>query len=137
MKIIKYFFEFLFITVLFVIFKILGIKLASRLGSFIGLLVGPLFRSKKNIVLNLKKALPKTSEENIEIIIKEMWKNYGRILSEYIFIKKFRHSVDEKFIIVEGEEILNKIKSSKEPVVFISGHFNNFELMAMQMKNLA
>ena len=29
---------------------------------------------------------------------------------------------------------LEKIKNSSEPVIFISGHFNNFELMAMQIE---
>ena len=63
-----------------------------------------------------------------------MWKNYGRILSEYVFIKNFRETRLDKFISTEGKEILIKLKNSKEPVVFISGHFNNFELMAMQIE---
>jgi len=63
-----------------------------------------------------------------------MWKNYGRILSEYMFIKNFRNSKFEKFFSIEGQEILNELKVSKEPVIFISGHFNNFELMAMQIE---
>ena len=134
MKIIKYFFEFLIIIILLLIFKILGIKLASNFGSLIGGLLGPFFRSKKKIKLNIKKALPETSEKNIEIIVNKMWKNYGRILSEYVFIKKFRDSINEKFITVEGQEVLDSVKDSREPVVFISGHFNNFELMAMQIQ---
>ena len=134
MKIIKYFFEFLIIIILFIIFKILGMKFASNFGSFIGGSLGPFFRSKKKITLNIKKALPETNEKNIEIIAKEMWKNYGRILSEYVFIKNFRDSINEKFITIEGQEVLDNIKDSKEPVVFISGHFNNFELMAMQIE---
>ena len=134
MKIIKYFVEFLFIIILFVIFKFLGFKIASNLGSFIGGLLGPFFRSKKKIISNIKKALPEIGEKNIEIISKKMWKNYGRILSEYVFIKNFRNSKNEKIISVEGQEILDKIKNTKEPVVFISGHFNNFELMAMQIE---
>ena len=134
MKIIKYFLEFLFIIILFIIFRIIGIKLASSFGSFIGKFFGPFFRSKKKIISNLKKALPETSEKNIELIINEMWGNYGKILSEYIFIKKIRNSKNEKFITVEGQEILEEIKISKDPVVFISGHFNNFELMAMEIE---
>ena len=134
MKIIKYFFEFLIIIILLLIFKILGMKLATNFGSLIGGSLGPFFRSKKKIKLNIKKALPETSEKNIEIIVNKMWKNYGRILSEYVFIKKFRDSINEKFITVEGQEVLDSVKDSREPVVFISGHFNNFELMAMQIQ---
>ena len=40
----------------------------------------------------------------------------------------------KKFITVEGQEFLDSVKDSQEPVVFISGHFNNFELMAMQIE---
>ena len=134
MKIIKYFCEFVFILILFFIFKIIGFKLASNLGAFIGKLIGPFFRSKKNIILNIKKALPKINDEDLAKINKKMWENYGRILSEYVFIKNFRNSELNKFITIEGEEILNEIKKVNQPVVFISGHFSNFELMAMQIE---
>ena len=134
MKKIRYFVEFLIIIFLLVIFKILGFKLASSLGGLIGRSVGPLFRSKKKILSNISKALPKIGEKNTELIVKKMWENYGRILSEYMFIKNFRNSKYKKFLTIEGQEILNEIKDSKEPVVFISGHFNNFELMAMQVE---
>ena len=46
MKIIKYFFEFISIISLFCIFKIIGLRNASSLGSIIGRIIGPLFRSK-------------------------------------------------------------------------------------------
>ena len=134
MKIIKYFFEFLFIIILLIIFKIIRFKLASNLGALIGGLLGPFFRSKKRIISNIKKALPDIGEKNIELIIKKMWKNYGRILSEYVFIKNFRNLEYQKFLTIEGKEILNEIKNSNEPVVFVSGHFNNFELMAMEIE---
>jgi KDO2-lipid IV(A) lauroyltransferase len=64
-----------------------------------------------------------------------MWFGYGQIFSEYVFIKKFRDS--KKFrqkIIIKNKEILNQIKLDKEPVIFISGHFNNFELMAQSIE---
>ena len=134
MKKIKYFVEFLIIIFLLVIFKILGFKLASSISGLIGGSIGPLFRSKKKILSNISKALPEIGEKKTELIVKKMWENYGRILAEYMFIKNFRNSKYKKFLTIEGQEILNEIKDSKEPVVFISGHFNNFELMAMQVE---
>ncbi len=134
MKKIKYFVEFLIIIFLLAIFKILGFKLASSIGGLIGRSIGPLFRSKKKILSNISKALPEIGEKKTELIVKKMWENYGRILAEYMFIKNFRNSKYKKFLTIEGQEILNEIKDSKEPVVFISGHFNNFELMAMQVE---
>ncbi len=131
---IRYFFEFVIIMLLFSIFKILGIKIASYIGGKIGVIFGPLFRSKKLIRTNIKNAMPELTSEEVEKIIIKMWNNYGRILSEYIFIKKFRNTSLEQNISVEGSEILEKIKKNNESVVFISGHFDNFELMAMQIE---
>ena len=134
MKILKYFIEFIFIVFLFTLFKILGFKLSSNIGGQIGKLFGPFFRSRKKILLNVKKAFPNVEEKKLELIINNMWKNYGRILSEYMFIKNFRNSKLGNFFTVEGQEILNEINSSNEQVIFVSGHFNNFELMAMQIE---
>ena len=134
MKKIKYFFEFIIIGIFFLIFKFLGLKMSSFLGGILGNIFGPLFRSKKLIQSNILKALPNLNEIQIKNIIHKMWNNYGRILSEYMFIKKFREKKFHKNIIIEGQDILEKIKYEKKPVIFISGHFNNFELMAMQIE---
>ena len=134
MKSIKYFIQFLVISILFILFKILGLSFASYLSGKIISLIGPLFRSKNLIKSNILKALPDLSQREVGEITKKMWNNYGRILAEYIFIKDFRRSKFENNIAIKGQEILNKIKESNEPVIFISGHFNNFELMAMQIE---
>ena len=134
MKKIKYFFEFIIIGIFFLIFKFLGLKISSFFGGILGNIFGPLFRSKKLIQSNILKALPNLNEIQIKNIIHKMWNNYGRILSEYMFIKKFREKKFHKNIIIEGQDILEKIKYEKKPVIFISGHFNNFELMAMQIE---
>ena len=134
MKIIKYFFEFIFIIILLIIFKILGFKLASNMGGYIGKKIGPLFRSKQIILTNIKNALPSTNKADLELIIQDMWENYGRILAEYVFLKDFRKEKLNDYLEIEGKEHLNKVRDSNEQVVFVSGHFNNFELMAMQIE---
>ena len=134
MKPIKYFTQFLIISILFLMFKILGLNFASYISGKIISFVGPFFRSKNLIKSNISKAFPDLPQNEIEKIIKKMWNNYGRILAEYIFIKDFRLSKLENNIEIEGHEILEKIRQSNEPVIFISGHFNNFELMAMQIE---
>ena len=56
MKTVIYFFEFVLVSLLLIIFKILGYKLASNFGFFIGKTFGPLFRSKSLVIDNLKKS---------------------------------------------------------------------------------
>ena len=134
MKIIKYFLQFLFIIIFFSLFKILGLNISSALGGKLFEKIGPLFRSKKLIHSNLKKAFPDISLDHLNGITKMMWNNYGRVFAEYMFIKKFREDRSNKNIIIEGQEILEDIKKKNKSVVFISGHLSNFELMAMHIE---
>ena len=135
MKQIKYFIQFIIIVILFIIYKILGLKISQILSSFILKVIGPLFRSKKILETNLSIAFPKLSQSQKNKIINSMWANYGKIFAEYMFIKKFR--ISSKFsnkITIENQNALEKIKIQKKPVIFISGHFDNFELMAMHIE---
>jgi len=134
MKIIKYFLQFLFVIIFFSLFKILGLNISSSLGGKLFEKIGPLFRSKKLIHSNLKKAFPDISLEHLNGITKMMWNNYGRVFAEYMFIKEFREDRSNKKIIIEGQEILEDIKKKNRSVVFISGHLSNFELMAMHIE---
>jgi KDO2-lipid IV(A) lauroyltransferase len=131
---IKYFLQFIIILILFFLFKLLGLKYSTRFSGNLMTILGPIFRSDKIIISNLTKAFPKLSLQEKKILSKKMWFNYGRILAEYMYIKYFREK--EKFsnlITIENQNILEKIKKESKPVIFISGHFNNFELMAMQI----
>ena len=133
MKKIVYFIEFILIKVLFIFFKIIGYKYSSNLGFLIGKIIGPIFRSKKLIIKNLQKAnLQK--QNNLEKIASDVLGNYGRIFAEYVHLKNFRNDKLEKYISIEGLEHLKNLKKTKKRAVFISGHFNNFELMAMQIE---
>jgi len=131
---IKYLFQFLIIIFLFLIFKCIGIKFASFLSGKLFEIFGPYFRSKKITYSNIKKAFPNITEDHLKKIVNSMWNNYGRVFAEYVFIKKFRNEYFGQNIFIEGEEILKKIRDNNEKVVFISGHFSNFELMAMQIE---
>ena len=134
MKKIKYFFEFIIISFLFIIYKILGLKTSSYISGKLFEAFGPIFRSKKLIKLNIQRAIPQINSSEIKDIVKNMWNNYGRTLSEYMFLKDFRNNKLKSNINIEGNDILEKIKLEKNPVIFVSGHFSNFELMAMEIE---
>ena len=119
---------------MFFIFKILGLRLSSYLGGKVFQIIGPFFRPKNLIHQNIKKVFPNIDEKKMSEIVSSMWDNYGRVFAEYVFIKKFRITSLNSNIIIEGIEILNEIKKNNQKVIFISGHFSNFELMAMQLE---
>ena len=133
-KFFKYFFESILIISFFIIFKILGIKISTFISGKIFAFFGPLFRSKKIISKNLKKAYPGISDEEIKIKMSQMWNYYGKIFAEYPFLNDFRNKSLGNNIEILGQEILENLKKKNENVIFISGHFDNFELMAMSLE---
>ena len=134
MKYFNYFFQFIFVILFFCLFKILGLNFSSKIGGKLFEKIGPLFRSKKLIHANIRRALPHISQENLNEFVKLMWNNYGRIFAEYIFIKDFRNGKYSSNIKIEGQDILEKIKQTEQQVIFVSGHLSNFELMAMHLE---
>ena len=135
MKKITYFIEFILINIFFILFKFLGYKISSNLGFLIGKLFGPVFRSKNLIIENLKKSNI-SIQQNYNEVATNVLGNYGRIFSEYPFLKNFRNGKLNNFIEINGKNYLEKILKEKKRVVFVSGHFNNFELMAMQIEKV-
>ena len=131
---IKYFFQFLIIIILFSLFKILGIKISSYIGGKLFEFIGPFFRSKELIDKNIRRAFPNIDQDRLTSINSSMWNNYGRVFAEYMFIKDYRNNNLKDNIIIEGDEILKDLKEKNKKVIFISGHFSNFELMAMQIE---
>ena len=134
MKIIKYFFEFIIIISLFCIFKIIGLRNASNLGSILGRLIGPLFRSKNIIKKNIRTGLGEIDQKKESEIINDMWSNIGRTFAEYVFLKDFKFDrTNFDHMKIRGINYLDEIKKNNETVIFYSGHFANFELMAMEL----
>jgi len=110
----------------------MGYRLSSNLGFFIGRTIGPIFRSKKMIIQNLEKA--NIQHSNLSKIASNVLGNYGRIFAEYNYLKKFRNNELKKYVSIDGLEHLENLKKQNKKAVFISGHFNNFELMAMEIE---
>ena len=135
MKIFKYLFEAIFVYFLFLIIKICGLNLGRKVVAPLFLFFGFFFKSKKIVRENIYTALGKIPEKEIDNIIKSMWKNYAYIFVEYIYLYKYRFDKFSTPIIkIKGKEILENLIKENKQAIFISGHFGNFELMAMQLE---
>ena len=131
MKIIKYFIQAFIIYTFFILIKILGLNISRKLFAKIFQIIGPLIKSEKTINENLEKFLSSYNEEQKKNIKKTMWSNYGKTFVEYLFLNKFREN--NSHINIKGKEILKSIINKNKPVIFVSGHFANFELMSMEL----
>ena len=130
MKSIKYFFEFFLVINFFSIFKIIGLKNSSNLSCFIFKVIGPLLRNKNKIKSNIQIALPNIKKNKEKEIINKMWCNYGRVFAEYMHLKKLRDN-NFKYIKINNVNRLEELRKKNKPILFFSGHFANFELLAM------
>ena len=132
-KIIKYFFQAVIIYLFFIIIKLIGLKISRKLFAYLFNKIGPHIKSQNVINDNLQKFIGPYNEDKKKKIKLKMWSNYGKTFVEYLYLKKFKKN--KSHIKIKGEDILQKIIEGNKPVIFVSGHFANFELMSMELTN--
>ena len=130
-KKIKHLIEAIFVYMFFGIAKCIGLKLSRKLFSFIFKVIGPVIRPNRMAFKNMEIFSKNISIFKKKEIINNMWSNYGMTFVEYVFLKRFRNR--NSHIEILGIDILKDIKKENKPVVFVSGHFANFELMSMEL----
>ncbi len=130
-KTINYFIQSILIYLFFLTGRILGLNLSRKIFSSLFSTIGPKFKSKLIIEKNLKIFKKNISEIEKSKIIKNMWKNYGMTFIEYIFLDYFKKN--NFHVTINGEDNLKDSMNYNRPVIFVSGHFANFELMSMEI----
>jgi len=131
MKLLKYFIQALIIYFFIFLIFILRLRISRKIFSKIFQKIGPSIKSNKITDKNLEKYLGNYNEGKKDNIKLDMWSNYGKTFVEYLFLRKFRKNKDH--IQIKGEENLKEIIDANKQVIFISGHFANFELMSMEL----
>jgi KDO2-lipid IV(A) lauroyltransferase len=104
--------------------RLLPVTLSSNLFGKLAQWLGPFLSVHKLGQKNLSLIFPEKPCEEREKILKGVWENLGRIAGEFPhvpFIAKHR-------VTVEGQEVLEKVLSANQPVLFMAGHFGNWEL---------
>ena len=130
-KKVNYFFQTVLFFLFFFLGRILGIKLSRKIFAFLFSYLGPFIKSKKVVNNNLHTFDKKISDSKKNQIINNMWKNYGMTFIEYIFLDYFKKS--NAHIQIIGQDNLSDPINKNKPVIFVSGHFANFELMSMEI----
>ena len=130
-KTFKYFLQSIIIYMFFLIGKLLGLKISRKLFSSLFSSIGPFFKSKLIIKKNLSIFSQKISDIDEKKITKYMWENYGKTFIEYIFLDYLRNN-NSHIDIIDNVNLDGILKENKS-VIFVSGHFANFELMSMEI----
>ena len=131
-KTIRYFLEAILGFIFLLFTKILGLRLSRNIMSLILSLVGPRLKITKRAKDNLKIAFPDMSNSEKKIIISNMWKNIGMVLTEFFHLTKIAKEKKSRIEVV-GEDIAKKYEGVG--AIFVSGHFANWEIIPLILKD--
>jgi len=111
-------------------FGALPMDAASNAGAAILGRLGPLTSTQRVALTNLEIAFPDESPDWREAIARQCWARLGRAFTEFPHLKKLNVYDSDRFS-VTGLEHVEAVKRSGRGAVFISGHFANWEVIAM------
>lgn len=115
--------------------SVLPLETASNTVAGILKTLGPMTSQHRTMVRNLRMAFPDSNESQVKDIAKGAWDMLGRTAGEMPHLKKIKPYVENSRIEVVGGERLDAIRESRKPVVFVTGHFANWEVMASAICN--
>lgn len=119
---IKHLLEAAGLYVLFALFRLLPLDVASQLGGALARLIGPFLSAQQVARRNLAMVFPEWTEEKRRDVLSRMWDNLGRVAAELPHLPRealFRR------IQVQGSE---HIPQDGSAAIFFSGHLGNWEL---------
>ncbi|MFP1131399.1 lysophospholipid acyltransferase family protein [Asticcacaulis sp. W401b] len=107
--------------------RALPVDTASDMGAWLLKAIGPITPTQKLVRQNLDLAFPDKDEAWKANVARAQWDNLGRTFAEFAIMDRIR--IANGRVEVVNMERLKAIAESQTPVVFISGHFANWEIM--------
>lgn len=115
------------VYILYGLFKILPISVASWTGGFLAKSIGCYLSVNKRALYNIKNIIPQKSEAFYKKTLEKMWENIGRNFGELPHLKKIIKSKKRlKFKNFMHAKSLEKGKAG----FFLSAHYGNWEIAA-------
>lgn len=115
------------------LFRLLPVDAASWIGGKLFRLIGPRTKTHDVAVANLKLAFPEKDAAWHRKILGDQWENNGRTVAEFPNMDRLLPSTG-RVEVVNGERLAEIAREGK-PVVFVSGHFSNWEIMPAAIVN--
>lgn len=117
--------------VLSLVLRALPIDAASAFGGWLLRTLGPLSPNHAVARTNLGFAFPDMGEAETSRLLKGVWDNVGRTFAEFVLMDRITPATGRVEIV--GRERLDAIRDSGKPVIFVSGHFANWEVMMVAL----
>lgn len=109
-------------------FRAMGLERASDAGAALLRAVGPRTGVHHIARTNMRQAFPDAHERELDALLDAMWDNLGRTLGEVANMDRIDLNPGGKHLEVENLQALDAINASGRAVVFVGGHFANWEM---------
>ena len=112
------------------ILKIFPYKIRINFGSLIfRFFISPLTGNKKRIEYNLNLVMPNLHENAKKELVNKCLDNIGMTMFELLAPKEFKLAGQKANVIGPGKALLDKARDASQPVILISGHFGNYDVV--------
>lgn len=108
--------------------RLLPVDAASGFGAWLFQRLGPLTGWHRTTLRNLRLAFPEWDEAERQRVAHAQWENCGRVLIEFFMMDRIM--ADPSRVELIGRDKLDALVATGRPIVFVSGHFANWEVMA-------
>ncbi len=107
--------------------RLMGVERASAFGGWLLKTLGPRTGTHRTVRRNLRIAFPEMDPAERERLAVDQWEQTGRTFAELTMMDQLTPASGR--IEIVGADRLEAIRQGGKPVVFVSGHLANFELM--------
>ncbi len=111
--------------------SLLSFDHVSAMGGWLLRHIGPLTRKHAIARRGLTLAFPELDERQIQTLLKAQWDNIGRNFAEFPILHRLNVKNNPERVTITGLEHLQARIKSQKPAVIVTGHFANWEIMAM------
>jgi KDO2-lipid IV(A) lauroyltransferase len=124
--------EFILFSFFGLIIRLLPLWLAQLTGRFIGSVGYLVARRRRGIAIdNLRHAFPDKTREEIKRIALGAFQSYAICISEFLWFPRLTPKRLRRLVRVINVDLAEEAHSRRKGVVFLSGHFGNWELSAL------
>ena len=122
---LRYACEAFLLVVLYCLSRMMPVNIASGIGGFVGRSVGPLLSVTRRATRNLDLVFPEKSERERAAIVRDMWDNFGRLVTEFPHLGKMSRRNGPNIELVGAEQIL-EMAANRAPAILVGAHMANW-----------
>ena len=115
--------------------RCLPLRAASAIMGTVGRLIGPRLGVSCRADANLQHVMPDLSTAQRRAIIASAWDNFGRTSVEFTQLERYRRAIGTEIFQLQGGEHVEAAQRDGKPILFVSGHFGNWEVLGVLAKH--